>query len=105
MKYSGYYTNDFEKDFNKLDKSIKLEIKKVLINLEENPYTGKPLGFKFFREKKVGKYRIYYLVYEDILVVYAIAISAKKDQQQTINKIKSLIPYYKEEIKKKFNQP
>ncbi len=105
MKYMGYYTADFEKEFDKLDNSIKIEIKKSLLNLEENPHTGKPLGFKFFREKKIKNYRIYYLIYDKYFIFYVIALSTKKDQQETINKIKSLISYYNEEIKKKINRP
>jgi len=83
MVYKGDYTNEFEKDFNKLDKSIRIEIKKVLIGLEENPYTGKPLGLKYFREKKVKGYGIYYLIYDNLSIIYTIAISTKKKQQKT----------------------
>jgi len=104
MSYRGYFTGDFEKDFEKLDNSIKVEIKKSLMILEENPYVGKPLGYRFFRERKIRGYRVYYLIYDDISVFYVIAISTKKGQQSTINKIKSLILYYNEEIRKKVNQ-
>ena len=45
-------------------------------------------------------YRIYYLVYDKHLVVFVITISNKKNQQEAINRIKLLIPYYREEIKK-----
>ena len=48
-------------------------------------------------------YRVYYLVYEEYIVVFVITISTKKDQQDAIDKIKSLIPHYQEEIKKKLN--
>jgi|TARA_Y100000034_G_scaffold51026_1_gene62772 mRNA-degrading endonuclease RelE of RelBE toxin-antitoxin system len=102
-KFKIYKTNEFEKDFEKLDKSIKDRIEKEVIKLEINPYSGKPLGYKFFREKKIGGYRFYYLVYDEYVIVFIIAISSKKDQQKTIDIIKSLIPYYKEEIKKKLN--
>lgn len=76
---------------------------KELEQLKINLYVGRPLGYKFFREKRVEKYRFYYLIYEELVVVFVIAISDKKDQQSTINKIKSLIPYYREEIKRRLN--
>ena len=96
-----FTTEEFDRDFEKLDNSIKIQIEKEIQQLINNPYVGKPLGYKFFREKKVKNYCIYYLIYEDHVVVFIIAVSDKKDQQQAINKIKYLIPYYKEEIKKK----
>ena len=100
-KYKIYKTKEFENDFSRLDKSIKIQIDKEIEQLEENPFRGKPLGYKFFREKKAGNYRFYYLIYEDLVVVFLIAISDKKDQQGTVNAIKSLIPNYKEEIRKR----
>ena len=61
---------------------------------------GKPLGYPFFREKKMGKYRIYFLVYGDINAVLLITISDKKAQQEIIDKIKSELDFYKEVIRK-----
>ena len=63
--------------------------------LKLNPNTGKPLGYPFFREKKMGKYRLYFLVYEDIDTVLLITISDKNAQQETIDKIKSQLDFYK----------
>ena len=48
-------------------------------------------------------YRIYYLIYDEHVVVFVITISTKKDQQDAIDKIKTLIPYYQQEIKEKLN--
>lgn len=56
-KYSIYTTEEFDKDFNKLDKSIKQQIEKEIEQLETNPYVGNPLGYRFFREKRVKNYR------------------------------------------------
>ena len=102
--YKIYTTEEFDRDFNKIDYSIQKQIEKILEKLEVNPYVGKPLGYDFLREKKIQNYRIYYLIYDNYISVFVIAISDKKDQQDVINKIKSLIPFYKEEIKKKFNE-
>jgi mRNA-degrading endonuclease RelE of RelBE toxin-antitoxin system len=101
MKFKIYTTDEFNKLFDKIDPEIKKQISKEINQLEENPFSGKPLGYKFFREKKVKNYRIYYLIYEDYLVVFIITLSSKKDQQRAIDSIKHLIPYYREEIKKK----
>ena len=88
--------------FQSLSKLV-IQIETAIEQLETNPFVGKPLGYKFFREKKVKNYRIYYLIYEDYIVTFIIAISSKKDQQEAIDKIKNLIPYYREEIKRKLN--
>ena len=101
--YRIFTTKEFDNDFKNLDKSIQKRIEKELRQLHENPYVGKPLSYKFFREKKVEKYRFYYLIYEEFISVFAIAISGKKDQQSTIDKTKLLIPHYRQEIKKKLN--
>lgn len=98
-----FTTEEFDKDFDKLDLSLQKQIEKEIEQLEENPYVGKPLGYKFFREKKVKNYRIYCLIYEEYVVVFVVAVSDKKNQQRVIDSIKHLIPFYKEEIKKKIN--
>lgn len=101
--YKIYTTEEFEKDFKKLDNSLQQQIEKEIEQLELNPYVGKPLGYRFFREKKLKNYRFYYLIYDEYIVVFLIAISNKTDQQKVINAIKHLIPFYKEEIKKRLN--
>lgn len=101
--YKIFTTEEFDKRFRKLDKGIQQEIEREINQLEENPYSGKPLGYKFFREKKVRNYRLFYLIYDQHVVVFVITVSTKKDQQEAIDKIKNLIPYYREEIAKKLN--
>ncbi len=99
--YKILTTEEFDKRYAKLDYQLQREIAKEIDQLEESPFSGKPLGYPFFREKKLKDYRIYYLVYEEHVVVFIITISTKKDQQKIIDKIKVLIPYYREEIRKK----
>ena len=101
--FQVFTTEEFDKRFKKLDSQLQKEIGKEIDQLEENPFLGKPLNYKFFREKKVKNYRIYYLIYDEHVVVFVITISTKKDQQETINKIRSLIPYYQEEMKRKLS--
>ena len=103
MSYKIYTTDEFDKCYTKLDPQLQREIAKEINQLEENPYCGKPLGYKFFREKKLKNYRFYYLIYDAYVVVFVITLSTKKNQQKTIGKIKSFIPYYQQEIKKKLN--
>lgn len=103
LKYEIYTTDGFDNDFEKLDNSLKIQIDNSLEQLLINPYVGRSLGYRFFREKKLKNYRIYYLIYDEYVVVFVIALSDKKGQQQAINKIKQFIPLYKEEIKKKIN--
>lgn len=99
--YRIYKSEEFEKDINCLDNSLRLQIDQELRQLELNPYVGKPLSFRFLREKKVRNYRFYYLIYDEYVVVFVVAISDKKNQQAVINKIKSKMNFYKEEIKNK----
>ena len=102
MRYRIYTTEEFDKLFNKLDHEVQQQIGREIDQLENIPFSGKPLGYKFFREKKVRNYRIYYLIYDDILVVFVIRLSNKKDQQKAIDTIRKLIPFYREQIKKIF---
>ena len=99
-----FTTAQYEKEFEKLDYSLQIQIEKEIKQLELNPHVGKPLGYKFFREKKIQNYRVYYLIYEDLVVVFVVALSDKKGQQKAITAIKNLIPFYKDEIRRKINQ-
>ena len=100
MAYKIFRTEEFIKNLYKIDNSLKIKIEKELKQLENNPYSSKPLGYSFFREKKINNYRVYYLIYDELLIVFLIGISNKKDQQKVINRIKYLIPYYKNLINK-----
>jgi len=101
--YNIFTTEEFDKNYNKLDSELQRQVKKAIDQLESNPHAGKPLGYIFFREKKIMNYRIYYLIYDEKIVVFVITIGTKKDQQQSIDKIKRLIPYYHKEIESKIN--
>lgn len=103
-KYSVYATEEFLNDYQKLSKIERERIEKIREQLKVNPYVGKPLGYKFFREKRVDGKRIYYLVYEDVVIVLMVAISDKKTQQSTINAIKMTFDIYKKDIYEKFKK-
>jgi mRNA-degrading endonuclease RelE of RelBE toxin-antitoxin system len=93
MAYAVYTLNVFDKKMEKLSYSDQEIIRKMFIQLKENPYTGDQIRYKFFREKRLRESRIYYLVYDDISIVLLVAIGGKKAQQETINEI---VKYFKE---------
>ena len=98
--FKVFRTETFEDEFHKLPKTEQQEIKKFEKHLSENPFVGKPLGMPFFREKKFKGRRVYYLIYEDVIVVLMVALSDKKTQQATIDAIKENIAVYSEQITK-----
>ncbi|MBU2616063.1 MAG: hypothetical protein KKC19_03090 [Nanoarchaeota archaeon] len=73
-------------------------MEKIKDELVKTPYSGKPLGVNWFREKRYENYRIYYLVYENLQSVFMAGISNKKDQQKTINTIRLLLDFFKQEL-------
>ena len=98
-KYGVYHSFRFDEELQKCDKRIRDYVDKFEDDLVDNPHSGKPLGFRWFREKKFENYRFYYLIYDNLESVFMVAISRKKDQQKVINTIKILFEYFKEELK------
>ncbi|MBS3124485.1 hypothetical protein J4437_07715 [Candidatus Woesearchaeota archaeon] len=47
------------------------------------------MGYKWFRELKNDKFRVYYLIYDLQIIVLFVGVSDKKTQQSVINIIKS----------------
>lgn len=88
-RFRVFKTAEFDEDYSRLDKSEQGRVDKILNQLvEQGGRVGKPLGgLSFFREKKFGGKRLYYLVYEEVLIILALAIGGKKAQPVTINKI------------------
>ncbi len=94
-----FTTKEFDNRFERIDESEKKRVRKILHQLRERgPQIGKPLKVPYFREKKFGSKRLYFLIYKNFMVVLAIALSDKKEQQETINKIISRFDFYKEFI-------
>ncbi|MDO8642766.1 MAG: hypothetical protein Q7R76_04245 [Candidatus Woesearchaeota archaeon] len=98
MVYKVYRSVLFDKKVELFSDEFKKQMSGFEDQLAENPYVGKPLGFKWFREKKADKFRMYYLIYEDLRAVYILTLSEKKDQQKTINTIKMFLEQYRYEI-------
>lgn len=99
MKFKIFRTKTFDKEFDKLPHSEQSEIEKFEEHLSENPFAGKPLGFVFFREKKLNSRRVYYLIYEEFVIVLMVSISDKKTQQATIDAIKEHLKDYYTTVK------
>ena len=93
-------TKEFDTWEKLLPKEYQEQIKRIIRQLKETHDVGKPLGYPFFREKKIEKYRVYFLVYEDVDTILLITISDKKTQQDTIDKIKENLDYYYDLIRK-----
>lgn len=95
-----FTTEEFDKELGKLDNSEQRRVKSILEQLkEQGGAVGKPLsGLSFFKEKKFGGKRLYFLVYQEMLVVLVLAISDKKTQQATINKILVDIAEYQQYV-------
>lgn len=99
--YRVFRAEHYDKKFSKLDNSEQSRISKIEQSLKENPFTGKPLGYTFLREKKLNGKRILFLVYSEYQTAFLITITDKKAQQQEIDLIKSHLEVYKDELKEK----
>ena len=86
----------YDKKFSKLSHQEKEIVSKFEQELKAEPYSGKPLGYNFFREKKFGDKRLLFLVYENHQVAFLITITDKKVQQKEIDLIKANLDVYKE---------
>ena len=90
----------YDKKFVKLEKFEQERVSKFEQQLKLEPYTGKPLGYRFFREKKFDGKRLLFLVYEEHNIVFLITITDKKAQQHEIDLIKAQLDIYKETVDK-----
>jgi len=86
MKFKVILTQESKKDFDRLDGSIKKIVLKKLIQLESNPFLGKPLGNKagidltgYYKLYAAGKIRIVYQVIKQELMIIVISIGKRED--------------------------
>ena len=87
MHYEVYETDTFSKLYGGMERTEQDWVNKIKLQLIENPQAGKPLKFEWFREKKFGDKRLYYLIYKDISKILLVSFGSKKDQQKIINHI------------------
>jgi len=94
-------TSEFEHKFEELPPDIKERFENQIKKLQDNPYTlGKPLGYPWFRELKNDKWRVYYLVYDQLVVILFVGVSDKRNQQAVINIVKNNLKLFKEFVEK-----
>ncbi len=94
-----FRTEWYEKKLSKLTSFEQKRVFKFEQELKIEPYSGKPLGYTFFREKKFDDKRLLFLVYEEHKVVFLVTITDKTAQQHEIDLIKANLDVYKENIK------
>jgi len=104
MAYKIYHSQRFDRELSKFDFSFREQINKIEEQLFENPYVRDSLGTKWLREKRIGVFRIYYLIYEDLKSVFMVAVSGKKDQQKVIHTIRLILSLLREEIENIFRK-
>lgn len=104
MAFAVFHAKTFDHALEKFPNDFKTWLEKIEDQLQENPCVGDPIRVPWFREKKLGKYRVYCLIYDDIQTVYLVGISDKNDQQRVINTIWFLIDAFKHEIRKLVNR-
>lgn len=104
--YAVFRTQKFDKEFAKqLSQEEQKQVEKFeKERLTQDPHLGDPLGYEFFREKKIKGKRVYFLVYDDLKAVLMVGISGKKTQHETIEGIKSRLNDYYEVIKEAIKQ-
>lgn len=98
MPFAVFHSATFDRELERFSDDFKNWVDKIENQLVENPYVGDQIRVPWFREKKKDKFRIYYLIYEDLKAVYLVGISEKKDQQRVINTIWLLLDHFMKEI-------
>lgn len=99
-----FRSNHYKSKLNKLDSFEQKRAVKFEQALKEQPFSGKPLGYKFFREKKFNGKRLLFLVYEEHKSVFLITIANKKAQQHEIDLIKANLDVYRNELEDLLNR-
>ncbi len=89
-KYSIKYTKEAKKKIEKLDKSIRLIIKKSIESLSSNPYKGKPLSHDIagLYSLRTSDYRIIYRIKEKQLIIIVVTVGHRRE---IYKKLKELI--------------
>jgi len=87
MLFKIYETETFSKLFEAMEKTEQEWVDKIKLQLIENSQVGKPLKFEWFREKKFGGKRLYYLIYKDVSKILLVSFGPKKEQQRIIDHI------------------
>jgi mRNA-degrading endonuclease RelE of RelBE toxin-antitoxin system len=100
IMFRAFRTDWYEKKLSKLSPNEQNRVEHIEQELKNGPFSGKPLGYEFFREKKFDGKRLIFLIYGSHKVVFLITITDKKTQQKVIDLIKANLDVYKEELNK-----
>lgn len=66
MSYELFFDADFSKDVDRLDKSVRKQLRKIILKIKQNPYVGKRLkGYSNFFRVRFGIFRVIYFVEGD----------------------------------------
>ena len=95
MTFAVYHTSTFDKELEKMPKDFQEWVDKIEDQLVLNPYVGDQIRVRWCREKKKDKYRLYYLIYDDLKAVLVIAFGGKKAQQETIDETVKYFPEFR----------
>lgn len=95
MTYAVYTTESFDREVAKLSQGDQEIIQKMFLKIRNNPYVSDQLRYRHLREKRIREKRVYFLVYDNLRAVLLVAISGKKDQQETINHIVNYFDEYR----------
>lgn len=76
-----FYTKEARDNISKLDKGLKLRIKKAIERIGENPSIGKRLTHELseLHSYRTGNYRIIYRIYHKQVLILILAIGHRKD--------------------------
>ena len=75
-------SDNFKKIFNKLDKSVRDKVEKILIKIANNPEIGKPMKYarQGTREVYVKPFRLSYAYYKEEDILFLLDLYHKKKQ-------------------------
>ena len=82
-----YETETFSKLYYAAEKLEQEWIDKIKDQLAENLNVGKSLKYDWFREKKLGNKRLFYLINQKTNKAVLVAFGTKKEQQKIIDHI------------------
>ena len=84
-EFEVFGTDELTKQLLGLEKREQDWIYKIMRQLKTNPFSGKPLRFDWFREKKFENKQLYFVVAKGKKQVLLIAFGDKKKQQKIID--------------------
>lgn len=78
------FDKKFKKRYDKLDKSIQIQIKNKLLKLKVNPELGKHLLYLDLWSLRINKYRIIYKIKNDSLLIFILTLEHRKSVYENL---------------------